>query len=131
MVALLVMDDELKNLILEETEVYQNEIGRLESKLIDLIVPRDKNDTNNAILEVRAATGGREAAIFASDIFSMYQKFSSNMKWKFDVLTESDSTEGGLKEASASVIGSNVFGLLKVGKRFRVVIIRHAVRYVH
>ena len=114
MVALAVTDGEFKKLVDEEMVMYQSEIRELENAVMNVIVPTDKDDGNDAILEVRAASGGREAAIFASEMFAMYSKLSTNKSWKFEVLTENANTEGGLKYASASVVGNNVFGLLKV-----------------
>lgn len=113
MASLAIMDDEFKQLVDEEMETFQNEIRDLEAKVMDAVIPTDKDDTNDAILEVRAASGGREAAIFASEIFAMYSKLSSNKRWRFEVLTESENMEGGLKYASASVAGNGVFGILK------------------
>lgn len=98
----------------EESPQYQTEIRQLESDVIDLIVPSDKDDGNNVVLEVRSATGGKEAAIFASEVFSMYIKFCSFKQWKFDLLTMGENIEGGLKDATASISGKNVFGVLKV-----------------
>lgn len=113
MAALAVSDGDLKTLVDEEMQTYQSEIRVLENNIMDFIVPRDKDDTNDAVLEVTAASGGREAAIFASEMFNMYSKLASSNRWKFEVLTNSENTEGGVKKASASVAGASVFGFLK------------------
>ena len=110
---LAVMDDELKNEVEEEILIYREGIALLQQRLIEAILPADKDDTASAILEVRAGTGGKEAAIFAGEIFSMYSKLASNRRWRFEILTESPSSEGGVKEATASIVGKNVFGFMK------------------
>jgi len=110
---LAIEDDDFKTIMEEESPQYQTEIRQLESDVIDLIVPSDKDDGNNVVLEVRSATGGKEAAIFASEVFSMYIKFCSFKHWKFDLLTMGENIEGGLKDATASISGKNVFGVLK------------------
>ena len=68
----------------------------------------------NVILEVRAGTGGDEAGLFASNLFSMYEKLSIKNKWKFDVMEVSETSVGGYKEAQANIIGKGVFGRLKI-----------------
>lgn len=112
-----IMDSDFQKLVDEEAKQYRDEIQQLESSLIDLIIPSDVDDNNNAVLEIRAGTGGREAAIFAAEMFSMYSKYCSAKKWKFEVLTQSGNTEGGLKEASANISGNLVFASLKVLKQ--------------
>ena len=106
-------DTDFKNLVEEEMNIYQMEISELKSKVLEFIIPRDEDDTNNAILELRAGAGGREAGIFAAEMFSMYTKLSIIKDWKFEVLSLTENTEGGLSKASASVVGKNVFGTLK------------------
>ena len=112
--AMIVMDEEFKSAAAEETLQYQKDVRALELKVINLIVPKDKDDSHDAILEIRAASGGREAAIFAMEMFTMYSKFCTWKNWKFDLLSKSENSEGGLKDASASVIGKDVFSFLKV-----------------
>ena len=76
-------------------------------------MPKDKDDQRNVILEVRAGTGGDEAGIFAANLFNMYQKFSMNNNWKFEILSVSDTGVGGYKEAHANIVGGGAFGKLK------------------
>ena len=78
-----------------------------------LLLPRDKDDARNAILEVRAGTGGDEAALFAADLFSMYQRFAARLGWRFEVMEISETGIGGYKEATATIAGSDVFARLK------------------
>ena len=78
-----------------------------------MLLPKDKDDERNAILEVRAGTGGDEAALFAADLFGMYQRFAANQGWRFEVMEISETGIGGYKEASASITGTNVFASLK------------------
>ena len=78
-----------------------------------MLLPKDKDDERNAILEVRAGTGGDEAALFAADLFGMYQRFAANQGWRFEVMEISETGIGGYKEASASITGTNVFAGLK------------------
>ncbi len=88
-------------------------VPKLTQDLQVALLPKDEADTKNAILEVRAGTGGDEAALFAAELFRMYQRFAELQGWKFEVLTMSDSALGGVKEASASISGKNVFQKLK------------------
>jgi peptide chain release factor 1 len=78
-----------------------------------LLVPKDPNDEKNVILEIRAGTGGDEAALFAADLFRMYARFAERQGWKLDVMSTSDSTSGGLKEVIASIEGRGVYSKLK------------------
>src|SRR6187401_1231566 len=78
-----------------------------------LLVPRDPNDDRNVVLEIRAGTGGDEAALFAADLFRMYARFAERRGWKVDVMSSSDTGTGGLKEATALIEGKGVFRHLK------------------
>ena len=80
---------------------------------IELLIPQDTNDTKNSILEIRAGTGGDEACLFASNLFNMYQKYSDIKKWKFEVLSISETGLKGIKEAICNIQGKNVFSKLK------------------
>ena len=84
-----------------------------ENKLKLLLLPKDKNDDKNIVLEIRAGTGGEEAALFAASLFEMYQRYAHLKGWKFEILSISDIGVGGYKEASASIKGPNVFSKLK------------------
>ncbi len=104
----------------EMAEMAQQEIDDIDAQLPDaqktlqlLLLPRDKDDARNAILEVRAGTGGDEAALFAADLFSMYQRFAARLGWRFEVMEISETGIGGYKEATATIAGSDVFARLK------------------
>jgi len=106
-------DDDIKKVAISEFEFLKEEISILERDLQFALLPKDKDDTRNVIIEVRAGTGGDEAGLFASDLFSMYQKLSIKHKWKFDVMEVSETNVGGYKEAQANILGNGVFGRLK------------------
>ena len=106
-------DDELEVLIKSEINDLSNRLPILKNELQRLLLPRDEADEKNAILEVRAGTGGDEAALFASSLFSMYQKYSSIKGWRFEILEVSETAIGGYKEAIASITGRSVFAKLK------------------
>ncbi|MEC8641757.1 MAG: peptide chain release factor 1 [Pseudomonadota bacterium] len=104
----------------EIMEMARAEIEEVESRLPDemkvlqlLLLPRDRDDSRNAILEVRAGTGGDEAALFAADLFGMYQRFAAKHGWRFEVMEVSETGIGGYKEATANIAGSDVFARLK------------------
>ena len=97
----------------EESKLLENELNSLNKKLELAILPKDKDDQRNVILEVRAGTGGDEAGIFVANLFNMYQKFSMNNNWKFEILSVSDTGVGGYKEAHANIVGGGAFGKLK------------------
>ena len=104
----------------EMIEIAEHELAELKKSAIDeerrlkfSLLPKDEADSKNAILEVRAGTGGEEAALFAAELFAMYHKYANNMGWKFEVLSLSDTGIGGYKEASAIISGKNVFSKLK------------------
>jgi peptide chain release factor 1 len=101
-------------------EMAKEEIAEIEpllalhaDKLRDMLIPRDPMDSRNVILEVRGGTGGDEAALFAGDLFRMYQRYAETMGWRFEVLNYTEGTSGGYKEVTASVQGEDVYGQLK------------------
>ncbi len=106
-------DDDIKKVALSEFEFLKEEISILERDIQFALLPKDKDDTRNVIIEVRAGTGGDEAGLFASDLFSMYEKLSIKHKWKFEVMEVSETNVGGYKEAQANILGNGVFGRLK------------------
>ena len=106
-------DADLQDIAREESKMLENELNSLNKKLELAILPKDKDDQRNVILEVRAGTGGDEAGIFAANLFNMYQKFSMNNNWKFEILSVSDTGVGGYKEAHANIVGGGAFGKLK------------------
>jgi peptide chain release factor 1 len=97
----------------EEIATLDKALEEAEHHLKIMLLPKDKDDERNAILEVRAGTGGDEAALFAADLFGMYQRFAANQGWRFEVMEISETGIGGYKEASASITGSHVFAGLK------------------
>ena len=84
-----------------------------EKKLRLFLLPKDEADKKNAIIEIRAGTGGLEASLFASDLFKMYEKISHKKKWSVELISISKSEAGGLKEVIASIKGSNIYSTLK------------------
>ncbi len=106
-------EDDIKKVALSEFEFLKEEISILERNIQFALLPKDKDDTRNVIIEVRAGTGGDEAGLFASDLFSMYEKLSIKHKWKFEVMEVSETSVGGYKEAQANILGNGVFGRLK------------------
>ncbi len=104
---------EMKALAEEEFSDLKTKIPDLEKRLQMMLLPRDAADSKNAILEVRAGTGGEEAGLFAADLFRMYQRYAEARKWKFEVMSLNQTGVGGYKEAFASVSGSGVFARLK------------------
>jgi peptide chain release factor 1 len=106
-------DAELRALAAEELQSLREELPEFERRVRLSLLPKDEDDERNAILEVRAGTGGEEAALFAAELFRMYQRYSAFRGWRFELLTLSETGLGGLKEASALISGSNVFARLK------------------
>ncbi len=106
-------DNEIRELAREEIAQLSEKITNKEQELALLLLPRDKADDKPAILEVRAGTGGAEAALFAGDLFRMYQRYADLRGWKFETISASPSEAGGYKEAIASVSGKAAFARLK------------------
>ncbi len=107
-------DRELVDLALEELETLKIQKEQLEEELKILLLPKDPNDDKNAIVEVRAGTGGDEASIFANDLFRMYSRYAETQNWKIELIDYNENTGlGGMKEVIFSVIGNNVYGELK------------------
>ena len=106
-------DPELKALAEDEMRSIKQRLPELEAQVRTALLPRDEDDERNAILEVRAGTGGEEAALFAAELFRMYQRYAGLKGWRFELLDLSDTGLGGVKEAAASITGRNVFARLK------------------
>jgi peptide chain release factor 1 len=106
-------DPELKALAEEELQSMRERLPDLENKVKLCLLPKDVDDERNAILEVRAGTGGEEAALFASELFRMYHRYAALRGWRFEILDLSETGLGGFKEASASITGRDVFARLK------------------
>ncbi len=106
-------DPELGPMVREELPELEERMGKLERNIQILLLPRDPNDDKNTILEIRAGTGGEEAALFAADLFRMYTRYAEGRGWKVEVLSSSESSAGGFKEIIALVSGDRVFSSLK------------------
>ena len=107
------VDLDMKSLVDEEIKEIRPKIIEEEHMLKLLLLPKDKDDSRNAILEIRAGTGGEEAALFGADLFGMYQKFASEQGWRFEIMEISETGIGGYKEAAANISGQEVFAKLK------------------
>lgn len=106
-------DAEMKEMMNEELGILKKDLPTIEQELKVALLPKDEADEKNAILEVRAGTGGEEAALFANKLFAMYQRYAEKNRWKFEVLEVSETGIGGYKDASALISGKNVFAKLK------------------
>lgn len=106
-------DPDMRELAQEELKEAQAMLAELEDSLQILMLPKDPKDGNNCYLEVRAGTGGDEAAIFAGDLFRMYSRYAENKRWKVEVMSANDGEHGGYKEIIAHVTGEGVYGSLK------------------
>lgn len=109
----LLKDEDLGELAQEELDQLIPERDELENQLRLLLLPKDPNDGKNVFLEIRAGTGGDEAALFAGDLFRMYSRFAEEKRWKVDVINISETGVGGIKEVIASIEGKNVYSKLK------------------
>jgi peptide chain release factor 1 len=106
-------DEELSKMAEIELKDLQNEYEKNEKKLKLFLLPKDEADKKNAIIEIRAGTGGLEASLFAADLFKMYEKISHKKKWSLELISISRSEAGGLKEVIASIKGTNIYSTLK------------------
>ena len=111
---LLMSDDtEMIKVAKFEKEQLTNEVNKLNSEIKILLLPKEESDSKNAIVEIRAGTGGEEAALFAADLYRMYLRYSELHKWKYELIDISDTDHDGVKEVIINVSGKNVFGTLK------------------
>ena len=106
-------DPEMKEMAREELELCENQIPILEEKIKMLLIPKDPQDERNAIVEVRAGTGGDEASLFVGDLFRMYTKYCEDKGWTVEVNNSNEGTAGGFKEIVFSVEGQDVYGTMK------------------
>ena len=106
-------DQEMQAMAEAEVALLKDRIPGEKERLQLLLLPKDKDDSRNAILEVRAGTGGDEAALFGANLFSMYQRFAAKNGWRFEVMEVSETGIGGYKEATATISGTDVFARLK------------------
>ena len=113
MVAEAADDVEIQAMAEAEITLLKDKIPAERAQLQLLLLPKDKDDSRNAILEVRAGTGGDEAALFGANLFGMYQRFAAKNGWRFEVMEVSETGIGGYKEATATISGTDVFARLK------------------
>lgn len=106
-------DPEMKEMAREEVAACEAQIPQIEERIKLMLVPKDPEDSKNAILEIRGGTGGDEAALFAGDLFRMYAKFCEKKGWKMEISSASEGASGGFKEIVCSVTGADVYGTLK------------------
>ncbi|MHB1204745.1 MAG: peptide chain release factor 1 [Rhodospirillaceae bacterium] len=106
-------DAEMRALAEEEAHRLKARVTELEAQVQIALIPKDEADAKNAILEVRAGTGGEEAALFAAELFRMYERYAARKGWTFEVVDISETGIGGFKEAIANITGRNVFARLK------------------
>jgi peptide chain release factor 1 len=106
-------DPEMRELARQEETTLADEQGKLEERLKLLLLPKDPNDEKNILLEIRAGTGGEEAALFAGDLFRMYTRFAERRRWKVEIVSSSNASAGGVKEVVANVEGRGAYSQLK------------------
>jgi peptide chain release factor 1 len=107
------IDKDLITLAEAELEELEEKKESLEERIKFLLLPKDPNDNKDIIMEIRAGTGGEEAALFAGDLFRMYTRFAEKKGWKIELMDISDTGRGGIKEAVFSISGENIYGNLK------------------
>ena len=106
-------DEEVRAMAQEELTSLEGRLPEIEEQLKIMLLPKDPNDDKNVVLEIRAATGGDEASLFASEVFRMYLRYAEQHRWKVEILSETESTVGGMKDVTALIEGDRVFSLLK------------------
>jgi len=106
-------DPDMREMAVEEAREAKESLVVLESDLQKMLLPKDPNDGRNVFLEIRAGTGGDEAAIFSGDLFRMYSRYAERRGWRVEILSENEGEHGGFKEVIARVEGENVYGKLK------------------
>lgn len=106
-------DADLEEMAKEELPDLKNQLEELELELQKMLLPKDPRDDSNIFLEIRAGTGGDEAAIFAGDLFKMYSRYAESMKWQVEIINSSEGEHGGYKEIIARIIGAGAYSRLK------------------
>ncbi|RCK99971.1 MAG: peptide chain release factor 1 [Candidatus Tokpelaia sp. JSC189] len=106
-------DVDTRTLVMEDIPVLDSRIEQLEKEVQILLLPKDNDDDKSAILEIRAGTGGSEAALFARDLFHMYERYAVNQNWKVEIVSVNEGDAGGYKEIIATISGKGVFSKLK------------------
>ena len=107
-------DPDIKDLARDEIAALNREKEDLEAELKKLLLPKDPNDEKNVIVEIRAGTGGEEAALFAGDLYRMYSRYAESHSWKIDVITHHPTGVGGLKEVIAMIQGKGAYSVIQV-----------------
>lgn len=107
------LDSDMKTMAEDEVHALKEQLPALEKEIQILLLPRDEADDRNVILEIRAGTGGEEAALFAAELFRMYERYAATRSWKFEILSLNETGLGGYKEAVAQISGHAVFARLK------------------
>src|SRR5438046_3523685 len=106
-------DEEMRELAKSELPEVEGKLSKMESTIRQMLIPKDPQDEKNAILEIRAGTGGDEASLFAGDLLRMYLKYCERRGWRTAILSESEGTVGGYKEVQVEVTGDDVYGTMK------------------
>lgn len=106
-------DEEMRQLAREELSELQERVEKVEQELKIMLIPKDPEDSKNVVMEISAGTGGDEASLFVGDLFRMYQRFCDKNKLKFEVTNLNEGTQGGYKEAVATISGEDAYGILK------------------
>jgi peptide chain release factor 1 len=106
-------DAEMKEMMHEELRALESRRDSLDAEIPPLLIPKDPNDEKNVLLEIRAGTGGEEAALFAAEVFRMYTRFAERERWKVDVVSVTRAGQGGIKEVIAMVEGDRVYSKLR------------------
>lgn len=106
-------DPDMREMAVEEVRETKQQLVELEAQLQRMLLPKDPNDGRNVFLEIRAGTGGDEAAIFSGDLFRMYSRYAERRGWRVEILSENEGEHGGYKEVIARVEGDSVYGKLK------------------
>ena len=106
-------DEDLRELAQLEITELSDEHARLKDEIKILLIPKDPNDNKNVVLEIRAGTGGEEASLFSANLFRMYSRFADSKSWKIEILSQSPTDSGGLKEVVALISGKSVYSMLK------------------
>ena len=106
-------DEEMRAMAQEELSALEPRLAEIDEALKILLLPKDPNDDKNVVLEIRAATGGDEASLFAAEVFRMYLRYAELHRWKVEILSETESTVGGMKDVTALIEGDRVYSSLK------------------
>ncbi len=106
-------DAEMRQLAYDELDAAKEQLAKIEEELKILLIPKDPNDSKDVIVEIRAGTGGEEAALFGGDLFRMYSRFAEKQGWKVEILDISDTGMGGMKDVSFGMSGEDVYGSMK------------------